>query len=670
MGSEMNHLPPIGQEQRGCRSLPETPQLSKDASLLKVALNKTASIERWIQGVSSSRVESRLMETFPTFHSISVASGSPTGVRRCSSDVTVKAFTHQPPHTNTSDPEVSNTERESSSAIEESSDAGKEDLRRKRISLLKERPTKRAKSFPRRERNVGGRERSALGGKESDSEGERTIFRKERNGRVRSRIFVEGSGKCVYHVPEGKRNVSGLEKSQGRERKASGKKRDLLKLESSVHGRDGNNDGKEERTRGTENCSEREEKFPENEESVRKGEIMISERGSSVSGEKDVPGREGTLSRRKNNISGTDGSLLKRERCVIREEISVSERGFSVPGKEEIFGGREDGVAGRNKSFPEGGNGRTEEENCTLERDGSYLAQVVDGQKDVGGSVGGRACVAMQSRGHTSTSTRVLLDLIRELEANMVLESDVGSDGGEATQSQGDSASTQLWPEGPGTSHGGHTFLATGGEDVSHTFMATEGHTFLATGGVCLNVTRRPKTKSRTIDHFNLDSSAWRSDKGSTAPTDFFAELTQILDQKLRMSKATEEPPDHHDPDNEFWEYIKTSGVVDPLTDHRFQTATRTAREFRSQSNLFTFALSLSDVDSVECEPDLEENTLLLEAEVEGEECSCEGVAGWLQTARELLPPGVEWCTVRVDRLTRRLPLSGLSLSRASYLFH
>lgn len=78
-------------EWRSARSLPSTPtRAPQEHPLLRRTLQRRSFRRAQPAALPQDALESELMAAFPTFHSISVASGSPVGVRRCSSEGVVR----------------------------------------------------------------------------------------------------------------------------------------------------------------------------------------------------------------------------------------------------------------------------------------------------------------------------------------------------------------------------------------------------------------------------------------------------------------------------------------------------------------------------------------------------------------------------------------------------
>ncbi|KAG7167539.1 putative Titin-like 28 [Homarus americanus] len=693
----------------GWYSLPGTPSIPRDTPLLKEIKTKYPSnTQEWVQQVSTNKADSSLIATFPTFHLISVASGSPVGARRCSSDAEARGRSRTRRHSWVSDAQVTDTERESSTTRGESTDTGcgdggkervtkkdksffgkKQSASEKQKNVVKRdisapvgtasvgefagsvvgKPasvTGRESSIPRREivharesnipcressvpaRKVAHGRKSYIPLRESSVPGkERSAHGRERSVPRRKNIIIRGGRNVPEKVTESGKKILGSERKgrniiEPRQQSVNGRERKVLDLECSVRGKE-RSVVRERRTgHQDKGVSGRDKCYPGKAKRVSGKERRVHRR-ERLALEGSVTGRGGSLTKRKKSIPGIDGRFSGTDWSIV---TGITARALGAAGKERNYGKGEKVDVGRGENVPGREIGVPRQEGDVFGGGaGAPAGERGDQVSEAPGTVGGAEGGVTEALGHTSTTTRILLELIQDLEADMNYESDLG-DSGVKAQYRTKNAEALCWPSDP----------MLWPEDPN---MSPQGEAFLSTNGVCLNVTRRHKSRTRTVDHFNLDSSVWRDEKDLAGPTDFLTDLTEILNKKLRKREFEVEPPLDLVQDHPFWKYVESHSLVNPLDDHRFQTSKKTVKQFRSHPGVYTFAVGLSDIESVESETDCHELKSLVEVGGGGAEgrrgeagggggaaatgsqtSSCEeaGQQEWVDKAPEILP--------------------------------
>ncbi|XP_063865896.1 G-protein-signaling modulator 2-like isoform X5 [Scylla paramamosain] len=213
---------------------------------------------------------------------------------------------------------------------------------------------------------------------------------------------------------------------------------------------------------------------------------------------------------------------------------------------------------------------------------------------------------------HSDTSTRILLDLIQELEADILLEESVEGSAGAGLGEPG----------------------------------------LVAAAGVCLNVARRPRPRAR--------SGGEAGRRMGAVSSGLLAELTQVLDRRLRERQRDHPPPAAPQPGLGFWSLISSTCPSSPLRDPRFRELLPCLRPHPS---LYPFALDLASPDP---EVEVMESSVVLQDLAEGYARQGQEAAlpVWLQQTLDLLPSGTT-CGGMDSSTCLELALEGERLCKA-----
>ncbi|XP_045104160.1 G-protein-signaling modulator 1-like isoform X5 [Portunus trituberculatus] len=487
---------------RGWHSTPSTPgssRVGQDKPLLKAALLKKA-VRQGTVALPLSQEDSDLLVNFPTFHSISVASGSPVSSpvasrRRCSSETGLASSRHPIHFTTTSDSEEEEQEEEAHHAPPEGWGLGAD----------------------------------LASGQEGCS---------QNDGGASS--ATEWSWSPHPHSPP----PSPPEPPQEDVEAALTKALDGGDGERGRHWRHTTN-AREERglMRSVENPAE-----DDSSEDWTMPSSDTAGTGSAANGTGGATsatgGEEGSAARRRRKRK-------RRKRLSVRNK---NRRGSVGLGKRHAAG-LNSGVASRDMSSWRRKDGKTGTPN------------------------------------HSDTSTRILLDLIQELESDILLEESVEGSGGAGLGESG----------------------------------------LVTAAGVCLNVARRPRPRARSGGEAGRCTGAISSG--------LLAELTQVLDRRLRERQRDHPLPAAPQPGLAFWSLISSTCPSSPLQDPRFRELLPCLRPHPS---LYPFALDLASPDP---EGELMESSVVLQDLAEG--YARQGQEAtlplWLQQTLDLLPSGTTY---------------------------